>query len=100
MSGNVLYASQSFTTRILELQDAESKAVLALINDHIQSPTHVLRHHWRLGDVVIWDNLGAQHYAEADFYPEQRRMVHCTRVGTRHLEGGVSGSSASCFAEF
>ena len=31
-------------------------------------------HHWRLGDVVVWDERCTQHFAVADSLPERREM--------------------------
>ena len=49
-----LYVNETFTTRIVELQPEESKAVLALLYRHIASPRFQCRVRWRPGTTVMW----------------------------------------------
>ena len=42
-------------------------------------PEYVLRHHWRRGDLVIWDNTGMLHRA-LPFEPTSRRLLHRTTL--------------------
>ena len=42
-------------------------------------PEFVLRHHWRRGDLVIWDNTGMLHRA-LPFEPRSRRLMHRTTL--------------------
>ena len=42
------------------------------------SPDFVYRHHWRPGDVVMWDNRCALHYAVHDYGEETRMMSRIT----------------------
>ena len=39
----------------------EGRALLAELTAHATRPQFVYRHPWRLGDVVIWDNLATMH---------------------------------------
>jgi alpha-ketoglutarate-dependent taurine dioxygenase len=46
----------------------------------------VLRHHWRRGDLVIFDNTGLLHRA-MPFEPTSPRLMHrTTLVGTEPVE--------------
>ena len=44
-----------------------------------RSPQFVLRHHWRRGDLVMWDNTGMLHRA-LPFEPTSRRLLHRTTL--------------------
>ena len=47
----------NFTTRIVELADAESEALLALLFEHIKNAAFQCRFHWELNSVAFWDNV-------------------------------------------
>jgi taurine dioxygenase len=59
------------TERIIELSneregDPESRAVLARVfDDFLYTRDNDLRHRWRSGDLLIWDNLALQHARDA-----------------------------------
>jgi taurine dioxygenase len=57
----LLFVTEHHAVRILELDQATSDAVLARVFDHIYADEHVYTHRWRPHDLVIWDNLAAQH---------------------------------------
>jgi taurine dioxygenase len=49
------------TDSIIGLAEAESETLLAELFDHLYADEDVYRHDWRLGDIVVWDNLAVQH---------------------------------------
>jgi taurine dioxygenase len=53
--------SQQATIEILGLTAEENEALLAELFSYLYEPRHVLEHEWRTGDLVIWDNVAAQH---------------------------------------
>jgi alpha-ketoglutarate-dependent taurine dioxygenase len=57
----LLYVSQQATIEILGLTAEENEALLAELFSYLYEPRHVLEHEWRTGDLVIWDNVAAQH---------------------------------------
>jgi taurine dioxygenase len=57
----ILYLCEQSTSEIVELPHEESEALLMRLFDHLYDPAFVLEHHWRKGDLVIWDNLAIQH---------------------------------------
>jgi len=42
-------------------------------------PRFVLRHHWRRGDLVVWDNTGMLHRA-LPYVPTSRRLMRRTTL--------------------
>ncbi|MEC5397437.1 taurine dioxygenase [Uliginosibacterium sp. H1] len=78
-----LFVNEGFTTRINELSQRESDALLAFLFVHIARPEFTLRWHWREGDVAFWDNRITQHYAVADYLPHRRVMHRATILGDR-----------------
>ncbi len=62
-----LYVNEAFVTRIVELEPAESAAVLAMLFRHVQRPEFTMRWKWRANDVAFWDNRSVQHYASPDY---------------------------------
>lgn len=78
-----LFVNEGFTTRIVELSEKESDAVLALLYAHATKPEFQVRWRWQPNDVAIWDNRVTQHYANADYYPARRVMHRATVLGDR-----------------
>jgi taurine dioxygenase len=70
-----LFVNDGFTTRINELEPAESEAILKLLFAHTTRPEFTIRWRWQENDVAMWDNRVTQHYAVDDYRP-QRRVIH------------------------
>ncbi len=68
-----LYVNGNFTKHIVDMPDAESELLLFRLLAHASRPEFTYRHHWELGDLVLWDNRSVMHYAIRD-YDEQRIM--------------------------
>jgi taurine dioxygenase len=78
-----LFVNSGFTTRINELNRAESNAVLAFLFEHVTRPEFQVRHQWRENDLALWDNRVTQHYATADYLPNRRIMHRATIIGEK-----------------
>ena len=63
----------------------EEPPLLERLQEAAHAEALVLRHQWREGDVVVWDNIATQHYAEAGYFPHRRRVLHASRVGSQPL---------------
>ena len=74
----LLFVNGNFTTRIVELTDAESRALLDLLFAHITSPEFHCRFRWTAGAVAFWDNRAVQHFAVPDY--GERRVMHRTLI--------------------
>lgn len=70
-----LFVNPGFTSHIEGVSEAESRGILDLLYAHITKPEHIVRHRWRLGDIVMWDNRNTLHYANRD-YGDTRRVMH------------------------
>jgi taurine dioxygenase len=57
----LLYVCQQMTSGIAGLPKDESEALLEELFDHLYAPENIMRHDWRKGDLVMWDNLSLQH---------------------------------------
>jgi taurine dioxygenase len=75
-----LFVNESYTVRILDMEPAESDAVLSELIAFGISDRFVYRHKWRKGDLILWDNWASQHLAIADYALPQRRLLHRTTV--------------------
>ena len=80
-----LFVNPGFTSHVVGVSDAESRAILDLLYAHLTKPEHTIRHRWRAGDVGIWDNRSTSHYANRD-YTEVRTMRRITLAGDRPVE--------------
>jgi taurine dioxygenase len=76
-----LFINEGFTTRINELSEAESEAILRLLFSHATRPEFTIRWRWQPHDVAFWDNRVTQHYAVDDYRPQRRVMHRATILG-------------------
>ena len=58
---SLLYVSQQCTIDIEGLPGDENEALLEELFQHLYADERVLAHEWREGDLVVWDNMAAQH---------------------------------------
>jgi taurine dioxygenase len=86
----VIFVSEAWTTRIVELEPAESAHVLALLFEHVKSPDFSMRWRWTPNDVALWDNRTVQHYAVPD-YQGERVMQRVVLAGDRPQAPGDVG---------
>ncbi|MBJ9977615.1 taurine dioxygenase [Pseudomonas sp. S75] len=76
-----LFVNEGFTTRINELAEHESQALLKLLFAHATRPEFTLRWRWQANDVAFWDNRVTQHFAVDDYRPQRRVMHRATILG-------------------
>jgi taurine dioxygenase len=75
----LLFVCGNFTTRIVELGEAESTAVLAFLLEHLKATRFQCRFEWAPASVAFWDNRAAQHCAIPDY--TERRLMYRTMIG-------------------
>jgi alpha-ketoglutarate-dependent taurine dioxygenase len=71
-----------FAHRLVGHGAAESVDLLRIFASYVTRPENIVRWHWQVGDVAIWDNRSTQHYAIFDYGEERRRMQRVTTQGT------------------
>lgn len=71
-----LYVNPYFTQRFSGMRDDESRPLLDYLCTEAVRPENVYRHRWRKGDVLMWDNRCAMHYAVMDYDESMVRLMH------------------------
>jgi alpha-ketoglutarate-dependent taurine dioxygenase len=67
------------TNEVVGLDPDQSRELLDHLLDWCTQPRFVLRHRWRVGDLVVWDNTGMLHRA-LPYEPTSRRLLHRTTL--------------------
>ncbi|MGE0259622.1 MAG: TauD/TfdA dioxygenase family protein [Alphaproteobacteria bacterium] len=68
-------------SHILGMKEDEGEALLFELLEHATQPQFVYTHHWRNGDLVMWDNRALLHRALANYeMARHRRVLHRTVV--------------------
>ena len=63
-----------FTAGIAGTDPAHSDMLMAQLRRHAEDNAPQYAHHWEVGDIVVWDNVGVQHRRDA-IPPRQRRKL-------------------------
>lgn len=79
----MLFVNPGFTTHIVQLARAESRAVLDMLFGMVDRE-HALscRIRWQPNTLVLWDNRVTQHRAIWDYYPHARYGERVTMLGS------------------
>lgn len=64
---------------VLGLEVAESEALLDALWAHATQPGFTMCHEWKVGDVLMWNNLSVLHRRDA-FDPKSRRVMHRSQI--------------------
>ncbi len=79
----VLGASADY---IVGMDPEEGRALLAELLDRATGADKVYRHHWSVGDTVIWDNRGVLHRAAPYDPSSEREMLRTTVLGDEPIQ--------------
>jgi taurine dioxygenase len=75
-----LFINEGHSACLVGLPDEEGAALLAQLCQHIVKPEFRYQHQWRVGDLLMWDNVAVQHKANFDYELPLRRLMHRTTV--------------------
>jgi taurine dioxygenase len=77
-----LFVSEWMSSRVVELEAEEGRALLQFLAEHCARPEFAFRQSWLPDDVLMWDNRATIHMALADYAPgEQRELLRTSLVG-------------------
>ena len=74
-----LYLDSTTTVGIYGMDETSGAALLEEIYQFATRPEFVYRHHWRVGDALLWDNGFTMHRREP-FDPSARRLMKRTTI--------------------
>jgi taurine dioxygenase len=74
-----LYLGRRRNSYVEDLPPAESDALLNELWQFLDSPKFFYEHHWRVGDLVLWDNRSTMHRRDP-FDNAARRVMHRTQI--------------------
>jgi taurine dioxygenase len=64
---------------VLGLELDESEALLDALWAHATQPRFAMRHEWKVGDLLMWNNLSVLHRRDP-FDPKTRRVMHRSQI--------------------
>jgi len=64
---------------VLGMSVGESEALLDALWAHATQPRFAMRHEWRVGDLLMWNNLSVLHRRDP-FDPRSRRIMHRSQI--------------------
>jgi taurine dioxygenase len=77
------FICENYVTRIDDVSEAESAAMLQTIFDTLYAPERHYVHVWQYGDLVVWHNLAIQHARTVASLPSTgRRVMQRVAIGT------------------
>jgi taurine dioxygenase len=69
-----LYVNALHTIRFQDMTEAESRPLVAFLQEHCTRPEFTARIRWEAGTIAIWDNRCVQHFAINDYHGQRRVM--------------------------
>jgi taurine dioxygenase len=76
-----LFVNADYTRHFEGMTEAESRPLLEFLYAHACRPEFTWRHHWRVGDVLMWDNASVQHAVVPDVGKGERILHRVTLCG-------------------
>lgn len=78
-----LYLRKGGCVGIVGMPDAEALPLIEELSDLITGGKYIYRHRWKVGDLLMWNNAPAQHWAPRDHeWPDRRTMLRTTVNGS------------------
>ena len=69
-----LYVNRLMTFTVDGMEEDDGSALLNALFEHMERDQFIYAHHWRVGDLVLWDNRCTLH-ARTDFSDQERRLL-------------------------
>jgi alpha-ketoglutarate-dependent taurine dioxygenase len=85
-SGRKSLLISAHADHIVDMDAQESRALLDELRDRATRDELVYRHHWSVGDTVIWDNTGVMHRATPYPAGSPREMLRTTIFGSEPIQ--------------
>jgi taurine dioxygenase len=76
----VLYANVGYAVFIDGMDPLESGQILDFLFRHQERAEYLYAHHWAVGDVLMWDNIGTIHNAVGDYTMDEARYMRRVQV--------------------
>jgi taurine dioxygenase len=76
----VVYCNPGYAIRINELSEGEGERILAFLFEHQLQARFRYLHRWSEGDLLLWDDIGTLHNAQADYGPDEHRLIKRCQV--------------------
>lgn len=76
-----LFVNDAFTTRVLDMDDADGRQLVDRLVRHATSAEFVYSHQWQTDDLVLWDNRSTLHFHVHDYGWAERRLLRITLEG-------------------
>ena len=73
-----LYVNAARTEYVVDMDPEESKELLQELYDHSTKLEFQYHHHWRVGDLMMWDNRCTMHAATHNLQPGAERLLYRT----------------------
>ena len=77
---NVLFVNPTHCHGFVGMDDGEAIPLIEELRDHATQDRFTYYHSWRVGDVVIWDEIATMHRGAGDADPRERRIMLRTIV--------------------
>ena len=76
-----LYVNADYTKHFEGMTEEESRPLLEFLYAWAARSEYRWRHHWRVGDLVMWDNASVQHSVVPDVEKGERLLHRVTLEG-------------------
>lgn len=87
---SALYVNPLHTCGVVGMGEAEGRALLERLFTHQQRDEFVYHHHWRVGEIVIWDQRRTIHRGAGDYPADETRLLWRAKmagVGAQAIKG-------------
>ena len=89
---DIFWVNFSLKPRFVDLDRAESDALLAELYEEVKKPEHSVRFRWRKNSVAFWDNRAGLHYAVRD-YGDFPRVMHRVLIASDDIPHRVHAAA-------